>query len=1023
MTSPTPRRVRGGGAVAVLATLALAATPLALTAPAQANPAGSGLVVSEVYGGGGNTGATYANDFVELFNPTSAPISVEGWSVQYRSASGSGTGSTPLTGSVPAGGHYLVQEAAGTNPGTALPKPDATGTLAMSGSAGIVALASKSGTVPLTDPTVVDLVGYGTATAFEGTAPAPGLSNTTADTRAASGKDTDDNKTDFTTAAPAPENTGTTTPPPGDPVERTIAQVQGTGATSPYAGQQVITDGVVTAAYPTGGFNGVYLQTAGTGGDVDLATHDASEAVFVFLGGGATYPRVGDHLRVTGTVSEYAGLTELTPGTGGVTTLADAAVAPKPAVVGYPGTDAQRETFEGMLVAPQGPFTVTDNYSTNNFAEIGLAAGTTPLPQPTDVARPGTAADAVAADNAKRRVALDDGASANYLTTLKDTPLPWLTRERSVRVGAAVTFVKPVVLDYRNSAWKLQPTAQLTADDRNDVLPATFTDTRTAAPQAVGGDLKVASFNVLNFFPHTGAAWVASGGTCSFYDDRAGNHVTVNTCSGDGPRGAAEDDDLTRQRAKIVAAINALDADVLSLEEIENSAKYAGPDHRDDALATLVDALNAAAGEQRWTYVPSPAPADRPATADEDVIRTAFIYQKAVAEPVGASHILTGAAAFDNAREPLGQVFRPVGGHADQQFLVIVNHFKSKGSGTDDGTGQGNANPDRVAQAHALVDFADGLKASSGTDRVFLTGDFNSYTQEDPLRVLYDAGYTDVGEAKAPGESTYLFDGVVGSLDHVLANDAMLGDVTGAHVWNINSVESVAYEYSRANYNATDFYAPTPYRSSDHDPLLVGFTLPTAQPVASSVSATSSPSPVVVRQTRPTVTATVTAGDVPATGGTVEVSDGGTVLGSAPVTDGTATVQLPVFAATGTRSLRVAYSGTDGVLASATALEVSVVRATPTMDTSLSPARVVKKKTHAVLTAVLAAPGQTVGGTVEVRDAAGRLLTSGALADGSVRLTLPVFASRGDEVLTVRYLGSDLAAPVSTQVTVTVTNN
>ena len=137
---------------------------------------------------------------------------------------------------------------------------------------------------------------------------------------------------------------------------------------------------------------------------------------------------------------------------------------------------------------------------------------------------------------------------------------------------------------------------------------------------------------------------------------------------------------------------------------------------------------------------------------------------------------------------------------------------------------------------------------------MFLTGDFNSYTQEDPLQVLYDAGYTDIGADQAPEEYTYQFGGVVGSLDHVLANGPALAQVTGAHVWNINSVESVAYEYSRFNYNATNFYAADPYRSSDHDPLLVGFDVP-APPAATTTTATVSPKPVVVRDTKPTLTA------------------------------------------------------------------------------------------------------------------------------------------------------------------------
>ena len=216
-------------------------------------------------------------------------------SVQYRSGTGTTSAATALSGTVPANGKFLVAEAAGATPSAALPTPDATGTLAMAGTSGVVYLSSSATPVPATDPTVVDLVGYGTATAFEGSAPAPTLSNTTAATRPASGADTNDNKADFTSAAPKPENSSTgPTQPPGDAVPATIEQIQGPGATSPLAEQSVITKGVVTAAYPTGGFNGYYLQTPGTGGSLDLSTHDTSDGVVVFAGSGATYPQVGD---------------------------------------------------------------------------------------------------------------------------------------------------------------------------------------------------------------------------------------------------------------------------------------------------------------------------------------------------------------------------------------------------------------------------------------------------------------------------------------------------------------------------------------------------------------------------------------------------------------------------------------------------------------------------------------------------------------------------------------------------------
>ncbi len=835
------------------ASLAVVASPLALV-PAADAATGTHLVISEVYGGGGNTGAPYSNDFVELYNPTDTAISVDGMSVQYRSASGTSVQVTGLSGSVAAGGHYLVQEAAGsTVTDKPLPAADAEGTIPMSAGNGVVLLVPS--TTPFTasgdlagHEGLVDMVGYGsTPTSYETVRTGVALNNSTAATRDASGGDTDNNADDFDETAPAPQNSesgggGDPEEPPAPPTV-TIEEIQGTGETSPLEGRTVTTRGVVTASYPTGGFRGLYVQTPDTGGDVDPATHEASDALFVYLGGAAasSYPENGAYVEITGEVSEFGGLTELNPSSDGLTVLDEPVVAPKPAQVDYPGTDAGRESLEGMLLAPQGDWTVSDNYALNQYAEIGLARGTEPLRQPTDVARPGTPeADAVAAENAARAVTLDDGASTNFFSSSnQDVPLPYLTPDHPVRVGAAVTFTSPVVLDYRYSAWRFQPTSQLTADNAGIVQPATFANTRTSSPEDVGGALKIASFNVLNYFIETGEEYEADGGSCSYYTDRDGNRITVRSCNGEGPRGAANDENLARQQAKIVEAINAMDADVLSLEEIENSAKYAGPDRRDDALADLVTALNADAGAPVWDYVRSPQ--ERPAVEDEDVIRTAFIYHRAAVEPVGASRILIGSEAFHNARKPLAQVFRATGKVSHRPFLVVVNHLKSKGSGVDDGTGQGNANPDRVAQAHDLVDFVAQVQEDTEVEQVFLTGDFNAYTQEDPMQVLYDAGYTDIGSAMTD-ESTYLFDGLVGSLDHVLANPKALRRVTGADVWNINSVEPVALEYSRYHYNATDFYEVSPYRSSDHDPLVVGYdpSAPSGQVKASAVPAGSS---------------------------------------------------------------------------------------------------------------------------------------------------------------------------------------
>lgn len=808
--------------------------------PAAADPNGSGLVINEVYGGGGNSGAPFRSDFIELYNPTNATIPLAGTSVQYRATGGgAGGAAVALTGSIAAKGYYLIKAADGA--GTtlpALPTPDATTTFTMSATAGQVLLikgTSFTGTGNVAgNANLVDAVAYGTGNnTFEGATMGTNLSNTTSAQRKlqTTAGDTDDNSADFASSAPSPRNSGSSggDPDPGDPgtgTTRTIAEIQGTGATSPLAGRTVTTRGVVTAAYPTGGFNGMYIQTPGTGGGTD-ATPGASDAVFVFgsSSGAATYG-IGDHVEVTGVVSEFNGLTEITPAAGGVKAATGTAAPVTPLAAAYPTTEVAREAHEGELLAPTDRFTVTDTYSTNQYAEIGLATGSKPLLVPTEVADAQDAAGiaAVVADNKARGVVLDDGSSLNFLNAAnQSTPLPWLSASNPVRVGARATFRAPVVLDYRNDTWKFQPQKRVTGDGTDVVSVA---NTRTQAPEGVAGNLHLATFNVLNYFNTTGADYVGTGHSCTFYNDRAGNRNTVNDCGATGPRGAAEADDLTRQQTKIVAAINALGADVVSLEEIENSVAL-GESNRDDALATLVAALNAAAGSTRWAFAPSPAASDLPPTAEQDVIRTAFIYNPATVSTVGASKVLVGSAAFANAREPLGQAFKPKGAADSSTFAVVVNHFKSKGSGADDGTGQGNANPDRVAQAQALVPFANEFASSRGTDKVFLTGDFNSYSKEDPIQVLNGAGFSLV-DSDTPDEWTYSFGGQSGSLDHVLANPAAKALVAGADIWGINSGESVAWEYSRTNYNVADLYQPNAFRASDHDPEIVGLNVATA---------------------------------------------------------------------------------------------------------------------------------------------------------------------------------------------------
>jgi hypothetical protein len=198
---------------------------LAIAASGASADPSPDIVIGQVYAGGGNSGASFANDFVELFNRSGAPVDVGGWTIQYASASGTSWQATALSGTVPAGGHYLVQLASGGSAGSPLPSADASGTSNLANSGGKVALVRASTTLSCGasagscsgDTRIADLVGYGSAADYEGGAPAPALSNTTAAVRGNACTDTDVNGTDFATATPDPRSSSTPVSPCGSP--------------------------------------------------------------------------------------------------------------------------------------------------------------------------------------------------------------------------------------------------------------------------------------------------------------------------------------------------------------------------------------------------------------------------------------------------------------------------------------------------------------------------------------------------------------------------------------------------------------------------------------------------------------------------------------------------------------------------------------------------------------------------------------------------------------------------------------
>ncbi|NEK86345.1 ExeM/NucH family extracellular endonuclease [Blastococcus saxobsidens] len=559
------------------------------------------------------------------------------------------------------------------------------------------------------------------------------------------------------------------------PVTGEIGAVQGSGASTPIAGSTVTVRGVVVADLP--GMGGFHLQDAD--GDGDPATSDG-----IFVTSSADVG-LGDTVAVTGSVSEEFGQTQMAAG-GNAGICADGSETDLPAAtpLELPATDAEREPLEGMLVAPADPLTVSEVFDLTKYGELTLSEGGL-LVQPTEVGRPGSdEAAAEAADNALRRIVLDDGVSAEVSVATA----PYLTPENPVRVGDVLTFDEPLVLGFGFRQWRLFP-----SDGSADGVFQPQ-NTRPSEPAEVGGDIRIGAFNVLNYF------------------------LTFDQSVG---RGARDQAQFERQADKIVPAIQTLDADVVTLMEIEDTDSTGlTPGNADTALAELVGRLNDDAGSDKWDYVRFPTALYG---VDRDVIRNAIIFQRDAVTLEGAPVGLDDEANFDNAREPLAQTFRAQG----DTFTVVANHFKSKspgrptGDNVDDGDGQGAWNGDRVRQAQSLAAFADDLRESTGDDDVVLMGDFNAYTQEDPIQALRDADFTDLGEEFDPGRYSYVFDDMSGSLDHALGTDAFTAKVTGLTHWNINAVESFAYQYV----GDPELYRADPYRSSDHDPLVLGFDL------------------------------------------------------------------------------------------------------------------------------------------------------------------------------------------------------
>ena len=559
-----------------------------------------------------------------------------------------------------------------------------------------------------------------------------------------------------------------------------ISAIQGETDSSPLAGQHVVIEAVVTAVFnEAGGLGGLFVQEEAKDRDSNPAT---SEGLFVYAPSLSAAP--GQRLRLAGEVTEYNGLTELTNLTGtencGTTDL------PAPAMITLPWTSAEApEALESMRVQFSSPLVVNDNYDLGRYGSLTLGGGRHFIP--TNVAEPGADAAIVAELNALDRIILDD-ASNRQNPSVVPYPTPQLSASQSVRAGDTVQDLVGV-LDYRFSEWRLQPTASPSFSQTNP---------RTTEPQLEDrGNLVVASFNVLNFFNGDGLG---------------GGFPTS--------RGADTAEELDRQSQKLASALSALNADVIGLMEIENDGygEYS-------AIAELAGALGS-----EWQWVDPGL-----AQLGSDEITVGFLYRSDRVATVGNAATLSTAPFDDLNRQPLAQTFRLK--DADDGVTIAVNHFKSKGCGSAEGTnadqndGQGCWNPSRTLAAQALSAWLANDATGTGETDVLIIGDLNSYAKEDPITTLTAAGYTDL-VATHQGEQaySYVFYGQAGYLDHGLANASLATKVKAATIWPINADEPRALDYNteyKTPEQQASFYAPDAYRASDHDPVLVALELTT----------------------------------------------------------------------------------------------------------------------------------------------------------------------------------------------------
>ncbi|MFC4656277.1 ExeM/NucH family extracellular endonuclease [Rheinheimera marina] len=558
-----------------------------------------------------------------------------------------------------------------------------------------------------------------------------------------------------------------------------ISQIQGLGKQSLLLGQQVQTAGVVSAVlYPKSKDAALLVHSLTPDQD-----NRSSEALLIADSQLAAQYKVGQLLQLTGTVTERHGMTALEKVQ--ATTCGNQTI---PAAVEFTlpvKSKADWEAVEGMLLSFPQSLVVNDSYPLARYGEILLADKR--LWVATELMPAGKEANAFEQQQRLSEIWLDDGLSQQNPEPIR-YPTGGLNAKHTVRVGDTVHNLQAYLIETKQG-YRLIPASE---------PQFASTNPRQPAPSAkVAGSIRVASFNVLNFF--TGETAAAAFPT---------------------RRGASTAEELARQQAKMLAALSVMDADVIGLLEVENNGTDAH-----SAIATIVRELNKTLGAERYAFV---QPAGSQGT---DAIKVAMIYDQTRLKQSGqAAVISTGPFAY-GSRAPLAQSFAPLNG--GESFTVSINHFKSKGSCPEDKNsvdadhGQGCWTHSRVEAAKAANQWLQSQPTGVHTANQLLIGDLNAYRKEDPLLQLAKDGWLHLApEHDGKAHYSYVYRGRTGSLDHALASKSLADKLQQFQHWNINADEPAILDYNmefKSKTQLEQLYAPDAFRSSDHDPVLMDF--------------------------------------------------------------------------------------------------------------------------------------------------------------------------------------------------------